>query len=85
MKIKQIYQENLEIIKRNLISKYSNKTIDAETLFNNEHGDNLYARSHYTLALRQLYDEKCINVEYNDGIKHRVSVLLSKNCIITFK
>lgn len=80
-----IKQENLEIIKRNLISKYSNKTIDAETLFNNEHGDNLYARSHYTLALRQLYDEKCINVEYNDGIKHRVSVLLSKKCIITFK
>ena len=53
--------------------------------FERHHVNSLYSRSHYTLALRKLVDEQKIHSEFNDGIKHNVTVLISRYCILKFK
>ena len=78
-------QANLDALKEQLLKQFANQTISAEDLFNTHQKDCLYARTHYTSALRQLYQEGKIDAVINDTKKHRESVLIIKECIITFK
>lgn len=78
-------QENIDNLKTSLESDYKGKTVDAESLFKEHQKDTKYAGRHYRLALRQLANEGKISVKYTDGKNHQVSVLLIRECIITFK
>jgi three-Cys-motif partner protein len=76
---------NIEKLKGDLLSKFQGKTISANDLFESHHINSLYSRSHYTLALRKLVDEQKLHSEFTDGIKHNVTVLISKYCLLKFK
>ena len=78
-------QDNLDALKAELTKCFAGKTIDAESLFSKHQTENMFARTHYTSALRQLYNEGKITAEIKDNKNHRESVLLIKECIITFK
>lgn len=78
-------QANLDSLKTQLLAKFAGQTISAEELFTIHQKDCLYARTHYTSALRQLYQEGKISAEIRDEKNHRASVLIIKECIITFK
>lgn len=78
-------QENIDKLKSKLETDFKCETIDAESLFNKHQKDTKYAKPHYRLALRQLANEGKISVKYTDGKNHQVSVLLIRECIITFK
>lgn len=79
-----ILQENIEKLKQKLLHDYNGKRIAAEQLFLEHHISGLFTRSDYAMALRQLKEENKITVEYTDNIKHRVTVLLSETCYLTF-
>lgn len=78
-------QENLDALKAELMRCFAGKTIDADSLFNQHQTENMFARTHYTSALRQLFNEGKISAVITDNKNHRESVLLIKECIITFK
>ena len=78
-------QANLDALKEQLLVKFAHQTISAEDLFNIHQKDCLYARTHYTSALRQLLQEGKIDAEIRDEKNHREKVLIIKECIITFK
>ena len=78
-------QDNLDALKAELTKCFAGKTIDAESLFSKHQKENMFASTHYTSALRQLYNEGKITAEIKDNKNHRESVLLIKECIITFK
>lgn len=78
-------QANLDVLKEQLLKKFAKRTISSEELFNIHQKECLYARTHFTSALRQLYQEGKIAAEIKDGKNHRESVLIIKECYITFK
>ena len=78
-------QENLDALKAELLKCFAGKTLDAESLFSQHQTENMFARTHYTAALRQLYNEEKITAVIKDNKNHREKVLLIKECIITFK
>ena len=78
-------QEKIEYLKQELKKVFEKQTISAIQLFNRHHPTSMYAAQHYRIALRQLADENEINVFYIDEKNHKVSVLLSESCILTFK
>lgn len=78
-------QERIDQLKEGLIKRYRNKTISALQVFKEHQKECLYAEPHYRLALRQLSDDKLITVTFTDNSSHKVSVLLTDNCILTFK
>lgn len=78
-------QENIDKLKRELLLTYKGRTYVTETLFNESQKTGLHSYTHYLVALRQLYDEGKLDVQYTDGKNHRASVLISPSCTITFK
>ena len=78
-------QEKIEYLKQELKKVFEKQTISAIQLFNRHHPSSMYAAQHYRIALRQLADENEIDVFYIDGKNHKVSVLLSESCILSFK
>ena len=80
-----VIQDNIEKLKNDLLLTYKNRRIASEKLFTEHHVKGLYTRSDYAMALRQLKEEGRIDVEFLDDKKHRVSVLLSETCFITFE
>lgn len=78
-------QANLDALKEQLLEKFAHQTISAEDLFNIHQKECLYARTHFTSALRQLFQEGRIDAEIRDDKNHREKVLIIKECIITFK
>ncbi len=78
-------QANLDALKEQLLQRFAHRSISAEDLFNEHQKECMYARTHYTSALRQLYQEEKIDATINDTKKHREKVLIIKECIITFK
>lgn len=77
-------QENIDKLKSELLHAYKGWTYVTETLFNESQKTGLHSYTHYLVALRQLYDEGKIDVQYTDGKNHRASVLISPSCTITF-
>lgn len=78
-------QANLDALKAQILSKYRGQTISAEVLFQEHQKESMWARTHYTSALRQLLQEGKIDTEIRDDKNHREKVLIIKECIITFK
>lgn len=78
-------QENIQNLKNKLCEKYAGQTICADKLFREDQQEQLHSKTHYLLALRQLFEEKKIRTCYNDGRNHKVPVLISQSCIITFE
>ncbi|MCE6988046.1 three-Cys-motif partner protein TcmP [Dyadobacter sp. CY323] len=76
---------NIDKLKDDMYFKYSNKTISAHNLFETEHIATLYSKSHFTDALRRLVEEGKLDPVFTDDKEHRVSVLISKDCILKFK
>lgn len=76
---------NIDKLKEDLSQTFRGKTISANELFEIHHVKSLYSRSHYTMALRKLVDEQRLQSQFTDGIKHSVTVLISKFCILKFK
>ena len=77
--------ENIDNLKNELYNSYRNRKITASDLFDNHQKTGLYCRSHYTEALRRLVDEQKLVSEYTDNKNHTKTVLISKDCKLTFK
>ena len=75
---------NIDKLKDELITKYSGKKLSASELYEEDHINTLYSRTHYTAALRKLVFENKLNTYYTDGKTHRYPVILSKDCILNF-
>ncbi|MFC4875031.1 three-Cys-motif partner protein TcmP [Negadavirga shengliensis] len=76
---------NVDKLKEDLQLAYKGKKITAFDLFETHHTNGLYSRNHYTEALRRLVDEGKLDSDYTDGKKHLKSVLLIKDCKLSFK
>jgi three-Cys-motif partner protein len=77
--------ENIDKLKDDLYNTFRNKKITASDLFDKHQKSSLYCRSHYTEALRRLVDEQKLISEFTDNKKHIKTVLISKDCKLTFK
>jgi three-Cys-motif partner protein len=75
---------NIDKLKENIFKKYSNQQISAHDLFEKEHTSSLYSRQHFNEALRRLAEDGRLLPTYIDNKTHRVSVLISKDCILKF-
>lgn len=75
---------NIDKLKDELYNLFHTKKISANDLFESHHKSSLYSRSHYTEALRRLVDENKLKATFIDNKQHKVSVLISKDCILNF-
>ncbi len=75
---------NIDKLKDELCNLFHGKKMTAHELFENHHTTGLYSRSHYTEALRRLVDEGRLTSNFIDNKMHKVSVLISKDCILNF-
>lgn len=78
---------NIDKLKEEIYCKYKGKKTTAHALFETHHIINTntpYSRSHYTEALRRLADENKLVSEFTDGKNHVKSVLISKDCKLSF-
>lgn len=76
---------NIDKLKDELYREYRGKIISSNNLFESHQTKGLYSRSHYTSAIRRLVVEQKLIAEYMDNKAHKVSVLISKDCILKFK
>jgi len=75
---------NIDKLKEEIYSSHRGKKISADELFENNHTSGLYSRNHYTEALRRLVAERKMSSNYTDNKQHKVTVLISKECILKF-
>ncbi|MBC6369064.1 three-Cys-motif partner protein TcmP [Algoriphagus sp. AK58] len=76
---------NIDILANQLSEKYAGKSLTADKLFDEDHINGLYSRSHYTEALRRLFNERKLESFFTDNKSHKVPLLISKDCILKFK
>lgn len=77
--------ENIDVLKDKLFNQYRGQTITALDLFESHQKFELYSRKHYVEALRRLVIEGKVYCKFTDNKNHKVSVLLTKECILKFK
>jgi three-Cys-motif partner protein len=77
--------QNIESLSQKLSNNYKGRTITARSLFNEHHPTTKYCGSHYVNTLRSMVEFGKINATFDDDCAHKVSVLLTENCILTFK
>ena len=75
---------NIDNLKDELYVKYKTKEINAFDLFEEHHTTGLYSRKHFTEALRRLVNEDKLISKFVDNKQHKVTVLISKECILKF-
>lgn len=75
---------NIDKLKDQLQQEFKGLTISAYELFESHQVNNLYSRNHYTEALRRLVEENKLSAKFTDNKEHRVSVLISRDCILKF-
>lgn len=75
---------NIDNLKQQIYSQYKGRTISAFDLFEEHQTTGNYCRKHYTDALRSLKDDGKLEAKFTDQKQHYVSVLISKECILTF-
>lgn len=80
-----VASENIDALKDKLLAAYRGRKISALDVFEEHQKKELYCRSHYTEALRRLHSEGKLSSVYQDNKQHTVSVLLIKECILSFK
>lgn len=75
---------NIDKLKEEIYGKYKGKKTNAFDLFEAQHTSGLYSRNHFTEALRRLVDEQKLVSEFTDNKVHQKSVLLIKECKLSF-
>jgi hypothetical protein len=80
-----VASENIDVLKEKIYAAFKGKQISAYDLFEEHQQKELYCRKHYTEALRRLVSEGKLSSEFIDNKQHSVSVLLIKECILSFK
>jgi three-Cys-motif partner protein len=75
---------NIEKLKNEIYLKYKGQNLTSLKLFDSDHQNNLYSRSHYATALRKLVEERLLTSTFTDNKSHKVSVLISKECLLKF-
>lgn len=75
---------NIDVLIELLLKKYKGQRLSSYKLFEEHQISGLYSKNHYIKALRKLVEENKITVIFTDNIKHRKSVLISKDCILNF-
>jgi len=68
-----------------LLEEFKGKTISADELFSLHNVRTKYCGTHYSKTLRYLVEKGMIKAEFTDNIAHKVSVLLTKDCILKFE
>lgn len=76
--------DNLQALSDKLFEEYNGRTISAEKLFQKHQQNNKYCASHYAKTLRKMVDDGLVISRFTDNVNHKVSVLLTKHCILTF-
>jgi len=67
-----------------LAKQFAGREISASQLIDTHQSTTPYAPTHYVKALRRLVELNRLNVNFTDGIDHRVTVLPSNSCILKF-
>lgn len=80
-----VTSENIDILKDKLYMAYKGRKISAIDVFEEHQKKELYCRKHYIEALRRLVSEGRISSVFQDNKQHIVSVLLIKECVLSFK
>ena len=75
---------NIIQLSNTLYNEYKGKTLTADKLFKIHQKKTSYCATHYSLALRQLVKDQKITSEFTDQKDHKVNVLLTKYCKLTF-
>lgn len=81
---KELRQAPIDKLGEELWEKYAGQTITAEKLFNEEQKATKFCRTHYAMALRNLYSRGVVLSRFTDGKNHVKSVLINNDCILTF-
>ena len=76
---------NIDNLKLQIYNQYQGCKISAFDLFEEHQTTGIYCRRHYTEALRLLKNEGKLDAVFIDNKHHYVSVLISKDCILTFQ
>lgn len=75
---------NIDKLKDDIYAKFKGQKLNAMELYDKFQTEHLYTRPHYIKALRRLVNEGKLNTVFTDGKQHGVTVLISKDCILTF-
>lgn len=81
---KELRQVPIDKLGEDLWEKYAGQTITAEELFNKEQKTSKFCRTHYAMALRNLYSRGVVLSRFTDNKNHVKSVLINEYCILTF-
>lgn len=76
--------QNIYLLGKQLLEKYSGKKISASQLFNEHHTLTKYCRTHYSDTLRDLVSQEKIKATFTDNKEHSVTVLINEYCILEF-
>lgn len=78
-------EDNLYNLRSDLVKNYKGRQITAQDLFEEHQIKTNYCATHYAKTLRKMAKDDIIDPKFTDGKEHRVSVLLTKHCILKFK
>ena len=76
--------ENVAALSTILAEKYSGKSIKARQLFEEHQVSTQFAGQHYLKTLRYMVDIGKVTANFTDGKNHKVNVLLTDHCELSF-
>ncbi|WP_019986497.1 three-Cys-motif partner protein TcmP [Rudanella lutea] len=75
---------NVLALSQQLERAYKGRTITARRLFDEHHPGKKFCASHYAKTLRKMEEEKKVTAIFTDGKQHKVSVLITDDCLLSF-
>ena len=76
--------QNVQALSDILQKKYKGRKLSAKALFNDHHPSSKFCGSHYAKTLRDMVDKGKVKSTFSDNREHKVSVLLTDQCILEF-
>lgn len=76
--------DNIGHLSSDLYKEYTGRRVLAKQVFDEHQVKTNYCLQHYTQALRQLVTEGKVSSLFTDNKKHKVSVLISNDCLLDF-
>ena len=77
-------ESNIHHLSNRIEETFKGKTLTARALFDQHHFDKNYCASHYAKTLRRMVENNKIKATFTDDVAHKVTVLLTDSCILTF-